>query len=110
MAARATSGRGSKKRRGPGARHVPQRTCVACREVDAKREYTRLVRTPDGTVEVDPTGKANGRGAYLHRSRRCWRRALDSSAISNALRVDLTDEDRERLWTYARTHFPPDDE
>jgi len=83
---------------------------VACREVDAKREYTRLVRTPERSVEVDPSGKANGRGAYLHRSRRCWSRALESGAIANALKVELDNEDRERLWTYARTHFPPDDE
>jgi hypothetical protein len=87
---------------------------VACREVDAKREYIRLVRTPGPgdapTVAVDPTGKANGRGAYLHRSRRCWAGALASGAIARALKVELDNEDRERLWTYARTHFPPDED
>lgn len=101
---------GGRRRRGPRPRHVPQRTCVACREVDAKREYIRLVRTPAGEVEVDPTGKANGRGAYLHKTRRCWSRALESGALARALKVELEDEDRERLWTYARTHFPPDEE
>lgn len=105
---------GGKRRRGPRPRHVPQRTCVACREVDAKREYIRLVRTPgpDGTqtVEVDSTGKANGRGAYLHRSRSCWARALESGAIAKSLKVEIDKEDRERLWTYARTHFPPDND
>ncbi|CAN5478799.1 hypothetical protein BH23CHL2_BH23CHL2_15490 [soil metagenome] len=109
MPADTRANRGNSQR-GVRPRHVPQRTCVACREVDAKRGYTRLVRTPERTVEVDPTGKANGRGAYLHRTRRCWRRALDSGAISKALRVELNEEDRERLWTYARTHFPPDEE
>lgn len=112
MAANTTSG--GKRRRGKRPRHVPQRTCVACRKVDAKREYIRLVRTlgPDGnqTVEVDPTGKANGRGAYLHRSRRCWSDALESGAIARSLKVELSKDDRERLWTYARTHFPPDDD
>ena len=99
-----------KQQRSSRQRHVPQRTCVACREVDAKREYTRLVRTPEQSVEVDPTGKANGRGAYLHRTRDCWRRALDSGAIAQALRVELDEGDRERLWIYARTHFPPDED
>jgi uncharacterized protein len=108
MAAETTSG--GRRKQGARPRHVPQRTCVACREVDAKREYTRLVRTPERTVEVDPSGKANGRGAYLHRSRRCWSRALESGAIAKALKVELDTEDRERLWTYARTHFPPDDD
>lgn len=91
-------------------KHVPIRTCVACRQKDAKRSYVRLVRTPEQRVEIDLTGKANGRGAYLCASRRCWRQALDGSALDDALKVRLTDEDRERLWTYARTHFPPDEE
>jgi|SRR5690606_25340666 len=98
------------KRKGPRPKHVPTRTCVGCRRVDAKREYTRLVRTPEGRVEVDPTGKANGRGAYLCRSRRCWKAALESGALARALRVEIDAADRERLWTYARTHFPPDEE
>jgi hypothetical protein len=97
------------RRHGARPRHVPERTCVGCGTVDAKRDYVRLVRTPEQTVEIDPTGKRNGRGAYLHRSRRCWRAALDSGAIARALKIELNDADRERLWTYARTHFPPDD-
>lgn len=96
-------------RKGPRPRHVPQRLCIACREHDAKRSYVRLVRTPDGTVEVDPTGKRNGRGAYLCRRRSCWQRAIDSRAIDRALKVQVDDETRERLRDYARTHFPPDD-
>jgi len=44
-------------------RHVPQRTCVGCRTVRPKRELVRVVRTPEGTVELDPTGKRSGRGA-----------------------------------------------
>lgn len=83
---------------------------MGCRKVNAKREYTRLVRTPEQTVEIDPSGKANGRGAYLCRTRRCWSDALSSGAIARALRVEIDEADRERLWTYARTHFPPDEE
>ena len=46
-------------------KHVPQRTCVACREVNEKRSLIRIVRGPEG-VAVDKTGKMPGRGAYLH--------------------------------------------
>lgn len=98
------------KRSGPRRKHVPLRTCIACRQKDAKRAYVRLVRTPEQTVEIDLSGKANGRGAYLHASRSCWRKALDTPALETALRVTVTDEDRDRLWTYARTHFPPEEE
>ena len=45
--------------------HQPQRTCAVCREVHPKRSMTRLVRNPDGSVAVDPSGKAPGRGTYL---------------------------------------------
>jgi predicted RNA-binding protein YlxR (DUF448 family) len=77
------------------AKHVPQRTCVGCREVLAKRELLRLVRTPDG-VWPDPTGKLNGRGAYVHANQDCLRRAL-KGGLEGALRTQLSAEDRERL-------------
>ncbi|HBY45353.1 MAG TPA: DUF448 domain-containing protein [Chloroflexi bacterium] len=99
----------TRSRKGPRPRHVPQRLCIACREHDAKRTYVRLVRTPEGTVEVDPTGKRNGRGAYLCRRRSCWQRAVDSRAIDRALKVQVDDETRDKLLDYARSHFPPDD-
>lgn len=108
----AGSQQGSPRKRkgtGPRQKHVPQRMCIACREHDAKRSYVRLVRTPEGQVEVDRTGKANGRGAYLCRRRACWRRAIDSRAIERALKIEMDDETRARLWEYARSYFPPDD-
>jgi predicted RNA-binding protein YlxR (DUF448 family) len=79
-------------------KHVPQRTCVACREVQAKGTLVRLVRTPDG-VFPDPTGKMAGRGAYLHTRRECWERGI-KNALPNALRTQLTGEDQERLTEY----------
>jgi hypothetical protein len=79
-------------------KHVPQRTCVGCHTVRAKRTLVRVVRTPEG-VMVDPTGKLNGRGAYLHNSRSCWERGL-SGALKNALRVELTTEDKQRLEAF----------
>lgn len=95
---------------GPRPRHVPVRTCVGCRESDAKRSYVRIVRTSEGTVEVDPTGKKNGRGAYLCRRRACWRKALDTKAIDRALKVEVGADTQAILWEYARSYFPPDDD
>ncbi|HEY69110.1 MAG TPA: YlxR family protein [Anaerolineae bacterium] len=76
-------------------RHVPQRTCVGCRQVLPKRSMTRIVRTPEG-VRVDPTGKTPGRGAYLHNQRSCWEVGLHG-ALAKALRTELTMADREYL-------------
>jgi uncharacterized protein len=61
----------------------------------AKRQLIRLVRTPQG-VQVDPTGKLAGRGAYLHEQRSCWERGL-KGALAHALKTELTPDDRERL-------------
>jgi uncharacterized protein len=80
---------------------VPQRTCVACREVIAKRSLIRIVRRPEG-VQVDPTGKLAGRGAYLHDRRSCWERGL-KGALSHALKIELTTQDRELLSGFMAT-------
>ena len=76
-------------------KHVPQRTCVGCRQVLAKRTLIRVVRTAEG-VRVDLTGKAAGRGAYLHNQRSCWERGL-KGALAHALKTELTDQDRDHL-------------
>lgn len=82
-------------------KHVPLRTCVACRTTGAKRGLVRIVRTPQGSVEVDPTGKAAGRGAYLCQRRECWQEALKREALARALRVRLWDADKEKLKAFA---------
>lgn len=105
----ATPQRRKQTHKGPRPKHVPQRMCVACREHDAKRTYVRLIRTPEQRVEVDPTGKRNGRGAYLCRRRSCWQRAADGNALARALKIEIDDETRAMLREYARSHFPPDD-
>ena len=76
-------------------RHIPQRTCVGCRETLSKQTLTRIVRSPDG-VQVDLTGKLPGRGAYLHNRVSCWEKAL-KGALANALRTNLTTEERGAL-------------
>lgn len=83
----------------PKIRHVPIRTCVACRETDEKRDLMRVVRHPDGTVSHDPKGKLAGRGAYvcarpeciaLARKQKKLERSLKVGALTEALFVELS--------------------
>ena len=73
-------------------RHIPKRTCVGCHEVLSKKELMRIVRTPDGIL-YDPTGKANGRGAYLHNRRSCWKNAI-KGALAKTLRTEIDGKDK----------------
>lgn len=77
-------------------KHVPQRTCVICREKTDKRVLTRVVSTEDG-LQIDLSGKMHGRGAYLCDKSLCWERAATTDVLAKALRMTLTDEDRKRL-------------
>ncbi len=90
-------------------KHIPQRTCIGCREVEAKRELMRIVRTSEGRVIADPTGKKAGRGAYLHKERECWDAVLSARGrIEHALNMEtpLLAEDRAVLEQLSAT-FPP---
>jgi uncharacterized protein len=91
------------------ARHVPQRTCVGCREEQSKRALIRIVRAPDGRVAVDTTGKAAGRGAYLCARPGCWTAALQRGSLARALRVTLTTDDRAALENYQAEALVPAD-
>ena len=74
----------------PKTRHEPRRTCVACREEGTKDELVRLVRGPGG-VEVDRSGRAPGRGAYLHRRPECLEMARKRGALARALSSPVAD-------------------
>ena len=119
------SGQPASQPAGVKTKHIPQRTCIVCRETSAKRTLTRVVRVSAGGLDgaegeageavmtvtataisttstvtgvyVDPTGKRNGRGAYLCDKRSCWKRAVESDVLEKALRTSLTDADRTRL-------------
>ncbi|MFH1648011.1 MAG: YlxR family protein [Chloroflexota bacterium] len=84
-------------KRTSSTRPVPQRTCVACRQTRAKRELVRLVRTHGGDIEIDTSGKKEGRGAYLCPDRGCWEKALRGRQLEHTLRGSLTAADRERI-------------
>lgn len=86
-------------------KHVPLRTCIACRQIRPKREMVRVVRPPEGGVLIDERGKAAGRGAYLCRCRRCWTLAFKERRLEHALRATWSEQDEEVLRTYAE-HLP----
>ena len=71
---------------------VPMRMCVACREMRPKKELIRVVRTPEGEIVADETGRRNGRGAYLCRSEGCLNKALKIEALDRALEQPLSEE------------------
>ncbi|MFO8143678.1 MAG: YlxR family protein [Dehalococcoidales bacterium] len=83
-------------------KHIPQRTCVACRTVKSKRELARLVRMPGGDVEIDRSGKAPGRGAYLCRNLECWEAGLKGNRLSHTLRTTVSKDNLERLMEQGR--------
>lgn len=86
-------------------KHVPQRTCVVCRQKMDKRRLTRIVRQPDGHVVVDPSGKEAGRGAYVCDRTACWETAVTNKVLDKALKTTIAAEDKEAL----AGHKPPED-
>lgn len=89
-------------------KRIPQRTCIACRKVEGKKGLIRIIRGTNG-VEVDPTGKKAGRGAYLCANNRCWQIALRTNRIEQALRTKITIDERNQLQEYA-SHLPEADD
>ena len=84
-------------------KHIPQRTCIACRSTEAKRGLVRIVRTPEGRVELDLTGKKNGRGAYVHELPACWDEVLKKDRLTRALKVTVQAADLQALSAHATT-------
>lgn len=78
-------------------RKTPLRTCIGCTTGSDKRALVRVVRTPEGDVSVDSTGKANGRGAYLCAQPECFDAAVRRKRLDSALRVHLKEDDIDRL-------------
>ncbi|HUY78799.1 MAG TPA: DUF448 domain-containing protein [Ktedonobacterales bacterium] len=89
-----------KRKPQPRQRRIPQRTCIMCKQERPKRELIRIVRTPDGHVLLDPTGKKSGRGAYLCAKRSCWEPALRKGRLEHEFGVAISLEDRAALDAY----------
>lgn len=73
-------------------RKIPQRTCIGCRTVRPKRDLVRIVRTPEGEVLLDSTGKRSGRGAYVCPDESCVEQAFRKKQLERALEVTITPE------------------
>lgn len=78
-------------------RKIPMRMCVGCREMKPKKELIRVVRSPEGEVSLDPTGKKSGRGAYVCYTPGCLRRALKQKQLDRSLEVALGEAATEQL-------------
>ena len=74
-------------------KHVPLRSCIACHQKRPKRELIRIVRIPEGGLEVDSQGKRAGRGAYFCPTRQCWQAALEQRALQRVLGCQVSDEE-----------------
>lgn len=78
-------------------RKIPCRTCVITKEKLPKQELIRVVRTKEGNVEIDCTGKLNGRGAYLKKDASVFEKAKKSKALDRHLEVEVPDSLYESL-------------
>ena len=73
-------------------RKKPQRQCIGCRESKDKQELIRIVKTPEGEIVIDRTGRVNGRGAYLCDQEECLKKARKSNALSRSFRMNVPEE------------------
>ena len=78
-------------------KQAPLRQCIGCRERKLKKELVRIVRSPEGSVFIDFSGKANGRGAYLCKNQSCLRSAEKNRALERAFDVKIPQELLEHL-------------
>ena len=85
-------------------RPIPQRTCISCRQVRDKRGLVRIVRGVDGGVEVDPSWKKAGRGAYLCPRLQCWQ-GLKADRLGFALRAEVSAQAVAQLMEHARRTY-----
>ena len=88
------------------AKHIPLRSCAACRENKPKRELVRVVRISDDRVEVDLTGKRNGRGAYFCPAQECWELGRKKRALNHAFEMTVSPGNWEELLAFAREALP----
>lgn len=72
------------------ARKIPMRMCVGCREMKIKKELIRIVRSPEGILALDTTGKKPGRGAYICPNINCFNEAIKGKRIQKALEQELS--------------------
>ena len=78
-------------------RKIPERQCLGCNEHKPKKEMLRVVRTPEGEIVLDFTGKRSGRGAYICHNVSCLKKARKSKRIDRSLNVTVPEEVYDRM-------------
>lgn len=76
---------------------IPMRKCVGCQEMKEKKQLIRVVKTAEGEIVLDDTGRKNGRGAYICRSSECLAKARKTKAIERSLGIEVSQEVYEEL-------------
>ena len=86
-------------------RHVPLRTCVACRTKGPRERFVRIVRSAEGEIRVDPPRSFPGRGSYLCRKLECWEQGIDEGRLARALRGDVPPQTAISMLARARSEY-----
>ena len=68
---------------------LPQRQCIGCGEMKNKRDMIRVIRSSDGAISIDATGRKNGRGAYICRNMECFRLAVKNRGLERSLKTEI---------------------
>ncbi len=79
------------------AKKTPLRRCIGCNEMKDKKSLIRVIKSPEGDIQLDPTGKANGRGAYVCRNSECLMKAIKSKGLDRSFKVHISDEIYDKL-------------
>ena len=72
-----------------GMKKIPQRQCIGCGEMKSKKEMIRVIKTPEGEIMMDATGKKNGRGAYICPSRECLKKAIKTKGLERSFKMSI---------------------
>ena len=86
------------------AKKVPLRMCLGCREMKTKSELIRVVKSPEGEVSLDFTGKKPGRGAYVCHDVACFKRVVKSNALARVFKTQISTEINEEIQNQLETH------
>jgi len=81
-----------KPAKGAKQKKLPERRCIGCQGTFLKKELIRVVRSPEGAVSIDFTGKKSGRGAYICKNEACFKKAKKSGALQRSLETEISDE------------------
>lgn len=79
---------------------IPQRTCIGCNLKKDKKDLIRIVKNKDGEINVDLTGKMDGRGTYICKSEDCLNKAIKSKRISKSFEIEISEDIYENLKKY----------